>query len=121
MKIKARATRHKNSEGEFINHEEPILIEFDYSLGENLKEAVILFGEETVYGKFVQSAVVELQNIVRSAVENNDTVETAIAAAVAYKIGDKRGRTVEPPQVIADRYLRSLTKEQRKTLMAGIE
>ncbi len=81
-----------NPKDEDGNALEAQLLTVEYSFGENLAEAVELFGEDIVHAHFTAHAVVSLQSRMRSAAKQGQDVQEAISN---WKPGQvtRRGKT----------------------------
>ena len=65
-------------------------VSVQYPLGENIQEAVDLYGEDTVYNLYIDKAVVQLQAVIRPMIEAGKTDEEIQSALSTYKLGVKR-------------------------------
>lgn len=71
---------------------EPQILSAEYNFGENLAEAIELFGEEIVHAHFTAHAVVSLQSRMRSAAKQGQDVQEEVDK---WKPGQvtRRGKT----------------------------
>lgn len=93
--------------------------EVDYNFGENLKEAVDLYGETVVHSAYVAEGKIQVQNLVRRLLEkgaDQDAIEKELAT---YKIGESRKVTVDPAKAIYSR-IPTMTPEEKKALIAEL-
>lgn len=93
----------------------------DYNFGENLAEAVEMFGEDVVFTGFVADAKVGLQAIVRARLGKSDdeymSDEEIIAEAAQWKPGVRK--QAADPMAKLQALLAKLSPEQRAAVLEG--
>lgn len=101
----------------------------DYDFGDNLDEAVAKFGAETVYTKFKQSSIIDLQSVIRrhlAGTENKDGTVTEktddeIRAAIADWEPGSKTVVRKSPLEKAREQLGKLSDEEKAALLAQLQ
>lgn len=89
-------------------------MEVEYDFGSNLQEASAKFGEDVVYGKFLDSAIIALQAAVRTALDANKTEAEVLEKVAKWKLGivNRTPGTTSVDKAVAT--IVKLPEEQRK-------
>lgn len=69
-----------------------IKVEVDYNLGETLKAAVELHGQEAVLACYIVGAKLRVQGVMRGVIDAGGKPEDAVKAAKSVKLGEIRRR-----------------------------
>ena len=88
-----------------------------FTFGANLNESVALFGDNCVYSKFVQSAIIDLQSLMRrllSAGKNDEEIKAEVAK---WMPGAKTTVRKSGKEKAIDA-LGSLSEEERREILA---
>jgi len=88
-----------------------------YKFGANLAESTALFGDHTIYSKFVQSAVIDLQSLMRRLLKTGKTDEEIQTEVSGWKPGAKTTVRKSGKEKALDA-LGSLSAEDRKEILA---
>ena len=91
-----------------------------YDFGENLAEAVQLFGEEVVFTGFRHNATIALQGLVRPELDKGTDPEAIKQKAAAWKPGVVTRSASDPISAIVGKWA-TMTDEQRKALMQKLK
>ncbi len=94
--------------------------EVTYDFGDDLDDAVSRFGEDVVFGKFRQQAVIDLQSVIRSCLTRSMDEEATQAEIDAWKPGVKRSVTRDPKAALLAAYAK-LSPEEREAIKAELE
>jgi hypothetical protein len=91
-----------------------------YDFGENLDEAVELFGAEVVYKRFRAAAVVDLQGVIRRNLqgENPKSEEEIQAAIDEWKPGVQRARKSKQEKALD--LLEGMSDEERASFLEAL-
>jgi len=93
----------ENEEGETVKIYDKAAIPFDF--GENIEEAVALFGTEPVYATYLAQGKVQVQGAIRAQGEAGVPVEEIASRLSALKIGVRMGRVqVDPIAALKAQY-----------------
>lgn len=96
-------------------------ISIDYNFGDNLDDAIELFGKEAVYSGFVADAKVGLQAFIRARLgrvgEDYMTDEQIQAEAKTWKPGQRK--QAADPMAKLQALLAKLSPEQRAAILEG--
>ncbi len=122
--VKVTASKLK---GEKLDPKEKISASVEYNFGDNLKEAVALFGEDVVFSNYLSRATVSAQNVMRPKVEDGDSQETIAAFMNKWKLGTAVARTTTVNADSVAAHIASLPKGSperaayEKTIMDAIK
>lgn len=98
-------------------------LEVEYDFGDNLQEAIALFGEEVVFTNAKQNMVISLQSVVRSSLEKkeeNRMEDSAIITKIeAWKPGIATVRTTDR-KAAALKAFEKLSAEEKEALIAQL-
>lgn len=110
-------------------HDHQVTVEYDF--GENLQEAVEMFGDDVVFSKFKAAATVDLQSVIRRNMfdeqgEGDDkTLIPVDAETVQERISDWRPgvttRVTKSPKEKALDAMKNMSPEEIKALLAELE
>jgi hypothetical protein len=84
--------------------------EFDF--GDNLDEAVSMFGAEVVFAGFVSDEVIALQGAIRDGLVKGKTEDEIKALVDGWKPGVARPRIIDPVAVIKNKFAKMSQEEQ---------
>lgn len=90
----------------------------DYNFGENLDEAVGMFGADVVYNGFKADAVVTLQSAIRRYLEKG---QDPSVLSNTWKPGVKAPSVAADPKMAAIAAFKSMSPEERAELIAQIQ
>lgn len=96
-------------------------MEVEYDFGSNLAEASAKFGEDVVYSKFVDSAIISLQAAIRTALDAGKTEADVLEKVSKWKLGAVN-RT--PGVSSVDKAISTITKlpeDQRQAAIAKMK
>ena len=91
----------------------------DYNFGNNLEEAVELFGESVIFEKFRAQSVVNLQSFIRTQ-QNAEKSDADIKKSVAdWRPGIKKAAIPKTERLKKD--FDNLSDEEKKSLLASLQ
>lgn len=101
-------------EAKLANQEETVAAEYDF--GDNLAEAVELYGEEVVFSRYKSAAVIDLQSFMRGLIRQEKTPEDIATAVAEWKPGVRKaaGKSKEEK---ARELLGGLSAEERAAIL----
>lgn len=95
-------------------------LEVKYNFGDNLEDAVALFGAEVVFSNFKQNAVIALQGLVRRHLEMKEdkrkTDEQILATVNAWKPGVATVKTTDKKAIIMEAFGKMSAEDQKALL-----
>lgn len=112
-KYTARVTP-KDKDG---NKGEPYVVSAEYNLGENLDEAVELFGHDAVFSTFKAAAVVKLQARMRALAQAGEDVQEGIND---WKVGVSVRKPKDPAAKALSAF-ESMTEEEQKAFITALQ
>ena len=99
-------------------------ITIPYNFGANLEEAIELFGEDVVFQKYRQSAIVDLQAAIRRHLQPGEDGKVKSDDEIINALSEwKPGLTTRTRKSAKDKAMEALTKmsaEERQALMAEL-
>lgn len=106
----------KDEEGNVTGERE---VNVNYEFGEDLESSAELFGADVVYNKFLQSAVIDLQAVVRRAIGQGKTDDEIQEVVSAWMPGVRARTAKTPSQKIMD-LLKGKTPEEIAAILAQV-
>lgn len=94
-------------------------IEFPYDFGDNLQEAIELFGEAVVWAYCLKGLTVAVQGHARGMIKSGKSPEEIQAAMAAYKPGTPR--VTKSKEDRARELLASLSAEERAKILKDLK
>lgn len=94
-------------------------LEVEFDFGDNLDEAVSLYGAEVVYSNYKKSAVIALQALVRRELDKKEDAKSdaeITAKAIAWKPGVAKVSTVDAKETILKK-VSKMSEADRKALI----
>jgi hypothetical protein len=90
----------------------------DYNFGENLAEAVKLFGEDVVFSLYRAKGVIIIQDLVRRLLTDGKTEEEVAKTIAEYKLGVvlPRGKKKSPKETLQAAIASAKTPEDLKAI-----
>lgn len=110
MEIKTTATLNRGEE-----NEEKVELLNEFNFGENLDEAIQMFGEDNVFDAYVRNAKVQVQNMIRRAAETGKSEEDIEGMISNFKIGDSI--SFKDPKTSVKKALEGMSAEDRAAML----
>lgn len=116
-KVKIEATANlKNEDGTL---KEALVVSHDFDFGENLKEAVKLFGEEVIFSMYKQQATITLQSRMRAIACNAEKGPKKLAEELKdWKPGVISRQKKSDAEKLAD-FFKGKSPEEIQAMLAG--
>jgi hypothetical protein len=97
--------------------EDTSAIEAQYDFGDNLGEATEKFGADVVYAKFKQSAIIDVQSVMRRWLAGDPAKRGDLQATVSAYKPDNRVVVKKSVEEKAKEAIDAMTPEQRRELL----
>lgn len=116
ISVETAKVKTKGPDGTEVNAK----AEFEYDFGANLAEAVKMFGEAVVFGRFKAKAVIEVQDVARNAMVAGKTPAEAAELAANHKLGETTS-IAKDPVVAGLNALDKMSPEERKKFILALQ